>query len=173
MQRVLVVGSPGAGKSCFAQALGAGLGIDVIHLDAHYWSAGWREPSRAEWSTRLAALLAAPAWVMDGNYSHTLAQRLLACDSVVLLDLPRALCLWRVLWRSWRSRGRVRADMAPGCPERFDLAFLLYVWRYRARSRPKVLDLLEQRRGEVAVHRLRSRRQVRQFLLAHADGVAG
>jgi adenylate kinase family enzyme len=164
MRRVLVIGSPGAGKSRFARALGARTGLAVVHLDAAYWMPGWREPAHADWEARLDALLAHPAWIIDGNYARTLAQRLRACDAVVLLDLPRWLCLWRVLWRMACSLGRVRDDMAPGCPERFDPAFLLYVWGYRRHSRPKVLRLLEQQRGHVAVYRLRSRAQVRRFL---------
>lgn len=164
MRRVLVIGGAGAGKSRFAQALGARLGIEVIHLDAHYWGLGWREPSREDWQARLDGLLARPAWIMDGNYSHTLERRLQACDTAVFLDLPRWLCLWRVLRRIWESHGQVREDMAPGCPEKFDLAFLGYVWRYRTRSRPKVLALLGRYRGRVAVYPLRTRRQVRDFL---------
>jgi adenylate kinase family enzyme len=80
---------------------------------------------------------------MDGNYSGTLAQRLAAADAVVHLDMPRWLCLLRILRRTLLGYGRRRADVAPGCPERFDRAFILWVWNYPHRSRPKTLRLLE------------------------------
>lgn len=164
MKRVLVIGPPGAGKSHFARQLGMRLGLPVIHLDAHYWSAGWVEPTPSEWAARLPALLERPAWVMDGNYSRTLPQRLDACDTVVFLDLPRWQCLWGVLRRAWRARGRVRADMAAGCPEKLDLAFLAFTWGYRNRSRPEVMRLLAQWGDRVAVHRFASRGQASAFL---------
>lgn len=171
MQRILVIGSPGAGKSRLARRLGDRLGLPVIHLDAHYWQPGWVEPAPGQWHAQVQALLAHPAWVMDGNYSGTLPQRLQACDTVVFLDVPRWRCLWQVLWRWCRQRGRVRVDMAPGCPEKLDLEFVGFVLGYPRRSRPRVLALLEQAAGRVAVHRLRSRRQVRAFLSAlHGRG---
>ncbi len=164
MQRILVIGSAGSGKSYFGRALAERLGVEVIHLDQHFWGPGWCEPSHPVWDARLEELLARPAWVMEGSYTRTLQRRLQACDTAIFLDLPRWLCMWRVLWRIWTTRGQVRFDMAPGCPEQFHLGFLGLVWGYPARSRPKVLALLEQRRGAIALYRLRSRREVRQFL---------
>ena len=71
---------------------------------------------------------------MDGNYSSTLAARLSRADTVVFLDMPTALCLWRVLCRTLRHLmdiGRTRDDMAKGCLERSDWPFLKYVYSYR------------------------------------------
>ena len=89
MRRVLVIGSGGAGKSRFAVALGRRLGLPVIHLDAHFWHAGWVETPAAEWrERRWRSWSAGEAWVMDGNYGGTMAQRLATCDTVIFLDLP-------------------------------------------------------------------------------------
>jgi len=163
MRRILVVGSGGAGKSTFSRALGGALGLPVIHLDAHYWRAGWVEPTQDEWRATVAALVAGEGWVMDGNYSRTLVPRLAACDTVIFLDLPRWLCLWRVLARAWRYRGRSRPDMAQGCPEKMDATFLKWVWDYPNRSRASVLALLATA-GHARVVRLRSRGEVARFL---------
>jgi len=164
MKRVLVIGSGGAGKSTFARRLGALLGLEVIHLDSLYWQAGWVEPPREVWHERVSGLLRREAWVMDGNYSGTLEERLEACDTVVFLDLPRTLCAWRVLKRGLRYRGQSRPDMAPGCPERPSLDFLRWVWHYPTRSRPKVLRLLDAHGAGRQVFRLRSPAEVEEFL---------
>jgi len=164
MRRVLVIGPGGAGKSTLARRLGERLGLEVIHLDRFYWGAGWAEPPKEEWARRVEELLGREAWVMDGNYSGTLGRRLEACDSVVFLDLPRASCVWRVLKRLVTSRWRGRPDMAEGCPERFSLAFLKWVWNYRSRSRPKVLALLDEGCAGKRVVVLRSRAEVERFL---------
>jgi adenylate kinase family enzyme len=164
MKRVLVIGPGGAGKSTFARQLGEILGLEVIHLDARYWKPGWVQPAKPEWAATVEAALGRDAWVMDGNYSGTLERRLAACDTVVFLDLPRRVCLWRVLRRAARYRNRTRPDMAPGCPERFDLAFLLWIWSYPARTRPKVLRLLREGGEERKVVRLDSPKQVDRYL---------
>jgi adenylate kinase family enzyme len=117
------------------------------------------------WLKTVEGLLEREAWVMDGNYSGTLPVRLAACDTVIFLDLPRAVCIWRVLKRVLMYRGGAsRPDMAEGCPERFDLKFLRWVWGYPERTRPKVFRLLEEEARGKQVIRLRSRAEVRKFL---------
>lgn len=164
MRRVLVIGSGGAGKSVLARRMGERLGLEVIHLDVHYWRPGWAEPPEDAWRDRVRELIARDAWVMDGNFGGTLEMRVERADTVVLLDLPRLLCAWRVLsrWRRWR--GRSRPDLAPGCPEGFDLPFLRWVWRYPKDSRPNVLAVLDRHRDGRRVEILRSRRAVDRFV---------
>lgn len=164
MKKVLVIGAGGAGKSTFARRLGAALRLEVIHLDRHYWRPGWVEPSKDEWRQLVAELCQREAWVMDGNYSGTLAERLAACDTVVFLDLPRTLCLWRVLKRRVVYRAGRRPDMAPGCPERFSLEFMLWVWNYARRSRPKVVARLAEHAQGKRIIWLRTPAEVEQFL---------
>jgi adenylate kinase family enzyme len=166
MRRVLVIGSGGAGKSTFAEMLGARTGLPVIHLDSHFWRAGWQETPREEWAARVDGLLRRDEWVMDGNYGGTLERRLAACDAVVFLDLPRTLCLWRIVARSIRYRGRTRPDMAEGCNERMTWEFVRWVWDYPRTRRPGVLKRLGELSEGQRVFRLRSRREVRRFLKA-------
>ena len=139
MQRVLVIGSGGSGKSTLAGRIGARTGLPVIHLDQLYWRSGWVATPADEWTHRVRELAAGESWVMDGNYGGTLDLRLAACDMVVFLDVPRLRCLWRVLWRWMRHRGRSRPDMAAGCIERLDMQFVRWIWTYPQRQRPGVL----------------------------------
>jgi adenylate kinase family enzyme len=86
MNRVLVVGNAGAGKSTFARRLGGTLGLPVIHLDSYFWQPGWQIPETSAWRAQLIALASSPAWVMDGNYFNTFDIRLPRADSLVWLD---------------------------------------------------------------------------------------
>ena len=164
MKRVLVIGSGGAGKSTFSRRLGERLGLEVIHLDKMFWRPGWVEPSKEEWRRTVEELCARETWVMDGNYSGTLDVRLAACDTVVFLDLPRAVCVWRVLKRALMYRNSPRPDMAEGCREKFDAKFLHWVWTYRSRRRPKILARLDELDGDKRAICLRSDAEVERFL---------
>lgn len=140
MQRVLVMGSSGSGKSTFAKALAERLAVPFVSLDGLFWKPGWVEPDKAEFAAHVAAATAGEAWVIDGNYiSHGGAERRERADTVCWFDLPTLTCLAGVVGRSLRSYGRVRPEMAPGCPEQIDLGFYRYVWTFRKEQRPRLL----------------------------------
>ena len=167
MQRVLVIGSPGAGKSTLATELARRTGLPLFHLDQLKWQAGWIECDDADFRTRLAAVLAGPRWIIDGNYGVSLPQRLARADTVIDLDLPAWRCLVRALGRVRRLHGTVRPDMAPGCPEQYDLEFLLYIARFPFAGRQRIEASLEDYQGNRV--RLSRSADVERFLdsLAH------
>jgi adenylate kinase family enzyme len=163
MRKVLVIGPGGAGKSTFARRLGEFLELEIIHLDSIYWSAGWVEMPKAEWQRTVEELLSRSGWIMDGNYSGTLELRLAACDTAIFLDLPRLVCLWRVLKRAVLYHDERRPDIAEGCPERLNWEFIKWVWGYPKRTRPKIIGLLGKSAKQVIW--LRSRAEVKRFLV--------
>jgi adenylate kinase family enzyme len=164
MKRILVIGSGGAGKSTFARRLGKILNIEVIHLDSLYWRPGWVETPKQEWKKIVEQILAPESWIMDGNYSGTLELRLEACDTVIFLDIAPMICLWRVIKRAVTYRNKRRPDMAEGCPERMNLEFILWVWNYQKRSRPKIVRVLNEYPQNKKVIWLRSDEEAERFL---------
>ncbi|KQY50325.1 isopentenyl transferase family protein [Lysobacter sp. Root494] len=169
MQRVLVIGAGGAGKSTFAARLGQRTGLPVIHLDREYWQPGWVEPPPEAWKATVARLVAGERWILDGNFGGSLEQRLMACDTVVFMDMPRLQCVWRVLKRRLRHRGSARPDMKPGCNEKLSLDFLRWIWTYPVRRRPAVLGRLQALRVDQTAVVLRSDAEVEGFLAAQRD----
>lgn len=165
MKRILVLGNAGSGKSTLARELAQSLGLPVIHLDALFWQPGWRETPRDEWKERVASVVSAEAWVMDGNYLGTLAERLAAADAVVLLDISRVRCVYRVVRRGFRDRGTQRADMAAGCTEQVpDVSFLRWIWRFPRDDLRPMRDQLQRVAASKRIHVLRSAAEVRMFL---------
>jgi adenylate kinase family enzyme len=165
MQRILVIGSCGTGKSTLAREVGPRLGLPVIHLDREYWQPGWVAPEPAAWRARVEGLAARDAWVMDGNYSGTFDIRVPRAEAIVWLDLPRRIYFPRAVWRLLKGYGQVRDDIGPGCPERFDWDFLAnWVWTYPTRSRPRTLELLASLKGRLPIVVLKNPREVRAFV---------
>lgn len=165
MRRVVVVGSGGSGKSTFSRELGRVTGIPVIHLDREYWRSGWQETPKEEWERRVADLLTGESWIMDGNFGGTREMRMRAADTIIILDLPRRVCLYRILKRTVKYYGKSRPDMTEGCNERLDLEFIGWVWSYKHRSRKRLLAELENIRDKRVIF-LRNQRQVGEFLAA-------
>ncbi len=165
MQRILVLGSSGSGKSTFSRQLGRLMEIEVIHLDSYYWQPNWVASSEKEWAEKLEQLLRKPRWIMDGNYPSSLDLRLSFADTVVFMDLHRSLCLWRCVKRLIQNWGRNRQELATGCDEKIDWEFLKWIWNYPRDVKPVILEQLGHAPvGSRQVFILRSRGEIADFL---------
>jgi adenylate kinase family enzyme len=165
MQRVLVMGSSGSGKSTFARRLSDVTGIPMVSLDALFWKPGWVETDKAEFRERLADAARRPRWIMDGNYtSHLVEMRRDASDTVIWFDLPRATCMLGIMTRIAKSYGRVRPEMAAGCPEKIDFEFFHYVWTFRERQRPKLVEYFQGLRADQSLVCFTNRTQAKHYL---------
>jgi adenylate kinase family enzyme len=163
MKRVVVIGSSGAGKSTFARRLGEKTELEVIHLDKLYWKPNWVEPEKGEWEKSLKNILKRDTWIIDGNFGGTIEMRIEACDTVIFFDLPRTVCVYRILKRVAFSYRKTRPDMAEGCREKFDWEFIKWIWNYPKRSKPKVEALLERFKNEKTIIRLKSKKEIENF----------
>jgi adenylate kinase family enzyme len=140
VNRIMIVGQPGSGKSTLAQALGERTGLPVIHIDRIHWTSGWVERSQAE-KTRLCLEAEQQGqWIFEGGHSATWSSRIARADMLIVLHRPVALRLWRVIRRAVVGLGRVRPDMAEGCPERLSTLpeFVHYIWSTRNSARDKM-----------------------------------
>jgi adenylate kinase family enzyme len=168
MRRVAIIGPSGAGKTTLALELAKGLGVELVELDRLLWKPGWVERPLDECEQIQDAVLTREGWVVDSASPRGLRSRLEAADTIVFLDLPALLCAVRALVRRIHTRGRLRTDMAPGCPpSRLDRAIvkrLEYVRRYRNDLRPLFLQELSRLNGDHRIVVLRSSRDVRDFV---------
>ncbi|MFL6468491.1 MAG: DNA topology modulation protein [Pyrinomonadaceae bacterium] len=165
MKRVVVIGSGGSGKSTFSRQLGEITGLPVVHLDKLHWRPNWVSTPADEWEQVVRQEIEKPEWIIDGNFGGTREMRMQAADSIIMLDMPRWLCMYRILRRTVVYRNRTRPDMGEGCTERFDWEFILWVWNYRKDSRKRAFRELESQNGKNIVI-LKSRREAADFLEA-------
>ena len=164
MKRVLIIGCGGAGKSTLARKLGEKTGLPVVHLDQIWWAPGyWQHLEREEFDRRLLAETEKPRWILDGNFNRTLELRLMACDTVIYLDLPRLVCLKNWIGRVIKNWGHHRIDMAEGCNEWFDPEMAKWIWKFNRQNRSRYYALLNGLEGK-QVHILKNRRAVQKFL---------
>ena len=163
MERIMIIGCGGSGKSTLARQLGEKTGLPVVHLDKLFWRPGWVNLTREEFDVVHNAAIEEKKWILDGNFDRTMEPRIRHCDTVVYLDFSRMACLLGVMKRILTTYGKVRPDMGDGCPERFDLEFLQWVWNFNKNKREKNYRLLEQY-DDKRIYILKNRKQVKEFL---------
>ena len=161
MQKVLVIGCSGAGKSTFARRLRDITGLPLYYLDRLWHKADRTHITREEFDRVLAEWLARPAWIIDGDYSRTLPQRLEACDTVFFLDYPTEVCLDAIVHRV----GQVREDI-PWVEETLDPEFYQWVSDFARDERPLILSALAGCAHSPEVVTFRSRAEADAWLAA-------
>ena len=162
MQRILVIGSPGSGKSRLSKIMAQKLNLPLIHLDQIFWLPNWTPLEKPVFKEKLIEELKKDRWILDGNFASTLKLRLEYCDHVVFMNYPAWLCILRVLKRVITNHGKTRPDMTEGCNEKLDIEFLKYIRDFKKLRLKQLRNDLDQ--SGVAVTELKNDRQVRKFI---------
>ena len=139
MKRVIVIGCPGSGKSVFSAVLSQKTGLPLCHLDMLYWNPDRTTVSREVFDDRLNSVIESDQWIIDGNYSKLFYERRMEeADQIILLLFNRFSCLFRAFRRYLQYKNQTRPDMAEGCNEKFDFAFMKWIlWEGRTKDAKK------------------------------------
>lgn len=162
----MVIGvSAGAGKSTFSRRLGEITGIEVTHLDRLYWRPRWEEAPREEFSSAQQKIVEKNRWIIEGNYTSTINIREPHADTVIYIELPMHVCLYRVIKRRIQYHGKTREDMTEGCPEKIDWEFIKFIVTTYKRRKVKMHERMERYANEgKTVHYLKTAEQIEGFL---------
>jgi adenylate kinase family enzyme len=171
MSRMLVIGCSGSGKSTLATKLAARLGLRHISMDKEFfWLPGWVARDRAEIARLIKEAVAGERWVMDGNNPRNLPIRLPRTEMVIWMRPPRWVSLLGVYRRVLCSYGKVRPDMADGCPEQLpDREFLRYIWNFEAEDAPEIIGMIDRHGPQVPILQLTSHKQASRLLALLRD----
>lgn len=162
-KKILIVGSPGSGKSTFSKKLGTVTNLPVIHLDKEYWLPNWTVPEKQDWLKKLEKIIDEDAWILDGTYLDTLDMRLRKADLVIFLDYKRLLCVNSTIKRELKKKNKRRDDMGIGCIEKLDFKFINWVWKFPKVSRPKLLKILSEY-PKIKVITFKTRKESKKYL---------
>ena len=163
MQRILIIGGNGAGKSTFSYKLSEKLGLPLIHLDQIYWRGCWEVTPKEEFLEKVLEEAKKDRWIIEGNNVRSIHQRLQFADTVFWFEFPPLVCVTNILKREWKYRKKVRPDMPDECVSRVDLNFLKVAWQFNKKNRERILEQLKGAE-HVKVIRFTNYRQVRKFL---------
>ena len=156
---IVIAGYLAAGKSTFARKL-----RDKTELPLYYLDMLWHKPDRTtvtreEFDAKLEKLLKQDQWILDGNFQRTLETRLMACDTVFLLDYPLEVCLVSVENRI----GQKRDDM-PWIETEFDPEFRQWIVNFQQKQLPQIYELLEKYLRQKDIVIFKSRQEADDYL---------
>jgi adenylate kinase family enzyme len=136
-KRIAIIGLPGSGKSSFATKLGKILDIPVHHLDKEMFKGGVKR-DRDEFLSMKRVLVQEDSWIIEGCSLSTLEMRFARADTVIYMDLPRLLCLWRVCKRVFTFDEYLAET---GCLQGVNWTLIKYIWNFDKDKRPAIEEL--------------------------------
>lgn len=149
MERILVLGRGGAGKTTFARRLGTSTGLRVVEVDKLFWQRGLVAMPREQWAALQQQLVAEDSWILDGDLgpNDALEVRLRAADTVILLDFSLLRCASRSVLRS-----RERLD------------YWRWMVSYRRRYLPTIASMIDTHAARARTLVFRNPRSANEFL---------
>lgn len=160
MNKVIIIGCPGSGKTTFAEKLNKITGLPLYYLDAVWHKPDKTHIPREEFDERIREIFALPRWIIDGNYKRTIELRLKECDTVFLFDLPTEVCIQGVTERI----GKERYDL-PWLETDFDPEFRQFIEDFPKDTLPYIYDLLEKYKNDKDIFIFRSREAADEYIL--------
>ena len=163
MEKIVIMGSSGAGKTTLARKLGPMLKINVIHLDRLFWECGWKAKTRETRIDILQKRIMEKQWIIEGTYLHISELHLKAADTIIFLDTSPLCCLWRLMKRHREYRMRSRRDIPKGCTDKLTWFRMLKVLTFPLHGRRTIKQTLHNYNSK-QIFRLRSDNEVEEFL---------
>lgn len=159
MKKVIVIGSPGAGKSVFSKKLSEVTKIPLYHIDMMYHNADGTHISREELKEKFKKIFNEEKWIIDGNYQKTIEMRLKECDTVFLLDFPTEVCI-----KGAESRvGKKREDM-PWTEKKLDENFKETIINFKNEKLPQIYKMLDEYKESRNIIIFKSREEANKFI---------
>lgn len=139
IKKIIVIGSPGAGKSCFSRELTLLTNIRLFHMDNLYWHKDRTHITHEELVSKLNEIMSDETWIIDGNYISTLELRIKEADTIFYLDYPTEVCIEGI-----KSRVGKKRDDIPWVEDKWDNDFFKFVESFKVEIKPQIEIILEK-----------------------------
>jgi energy-coupling factor transporter ATP-binding protein EcfA2 len=110
--RIVILGRTGSGKTTLARQLAAALHVPHVELDSLYFGPEFSTAPLPLLRERTSAAIAGDRWVTDGNKRAVRDLVWPRADTIVWLDYPLRVSLWRLAKRARRRTSALKAQAA-------------------------------------------------------------
>ncbi len=159
MRKIIIIGSPGAGKSTLARKLRDYLDIPLYYLDMIWHKADKTNITKDEFLLKINKIVKQDKWIIDGNYLGTMELRLKECDTIIFLDYSLDVCLSG----AYNRIGKVREDL-PWIEDEFDEEFKKYIIDFPQEQLPRIYELINKYKMNKEVIILKNRQECSKYL---------
>ncbi|QDR64713.1 hypothetical protein [Mammaliicoccus sciuri] len=139
MKKVVILGSSGSGKSYLSKKLSRELSIEVYHLDNLMRKSDWIPVSYKQKCDIQKKILSNDTWIIEGNYTNILDERLLEADTIIFLNINKYKCIFNVIKRTFIYRNKDRPDKPYNAIDKLNLHLLIWTWNFNKNEKPVII----------------------------------
>ena len=143
MNKVIIIGCPGSGKSTFARKLRDKTFLPLYYLDNIYHLPDKTDLSQEEFNKRIDEITRTDSWIIDGCYFNNIKDRIERCDTVFYFDLPPEICL-----KGARSRIGIKREDFPWIEEEGDEKFYNYILNFNSSFKDRIEKMLSEHKDK-------------------------
>ena len=162
--KIIVIGSPGAGKSTFARRLRDKINIPLFHLYLIYLKEDKSTISKEEFDKCLQEIFKLDKYIIDGNYPRTLEKRIIESNIIYFLDIDKEECLKNI-----NNRLNIKREDMPYVDSEIDNAFFKKVNNFPIEQRPKIYDLLNKYQNNKRIYIFKTRNEIDEYIKKEFD----
>ena len=159
MKKVIIIGCPGLGKTTFAEKLQRVKNLPLYYLDAIWHKPDRTHITREEYDKKLSEIFQTEEWIIDGNYSRTIEERIQNSDTIFLFDLPTRVCLQGATERL----GKERYDV-PWIDTELDFNLKKQIEEFPDKVVPRIYELLTKYKDDKQVVIFKTRAEADEYL---------
>lgn len=162
--KISVIGYSASGKSTFSERLSSYFNIPVLHIDTIYFQQGMVINDKKDTEENIRQFMKQSSWIIDGTYRYLATERYELAEQLFIFKFNRFKALYGMFRRYLKYRGKQRASMADGNPEKLDWGFIKWILHDgRKKDSRKLLKHLEEKyKYKVIV--FTKRKQVNKYL---------
>ena len=168
VRKIAIIGCAWSGKTYLAFKLHEELHLPIYHLDQYAWKPNWERVDFEKLKNIHHKLCEKNVWIMEGIYFKLLHERVQAADVVIFLDMPRFVCLWNVIKRSWFNSGKIIEGNPQGCHQRIlsskFLEFLQWIWNFNRKHRSAIYQKLDEFKDLKQIYVIKSVAEMNDFI---------
>ncbi len=146
MKKIVIFGNAGSGKSTFAVKLSKKLWIQAYHLDKELLREHRTRVDAPKELAIIQKIIDQPTRIVEGNYTVSFEQRVLAADTIIYLDIPRVRCIRNVFVRliKYKYFHIDRPDIWVNKETHIDFGFYKRIWDFPRVRGSKLFPILEK-----------------------------
>ena len=149
--KIIVIGQSGSGKSTLARNIKEITGFPLLPLDLLWHTTDYSVQAKNSGflQEQQTFMVSNPSWIVEGNYTSTLEERIKEADKIIWLKVPRYVAIYRVVWRSLKRKinKKTRPDMPEAFTEKLNreyVEFLSFIWHFEENNEPKIQQLIQE-----------------------------